>query len=238
MADVVSGWDLAECGRDLSNSGWDLSNCGWYLDKCVCYIAEFGWNLAACAWALAERGWYLFNCGWDLAKCGWLRSSRGVWVSDANANAKAKVATILAASSDTVESEGRQVNQCWIQYFETFLSKPLRKINVRSYGAEYFHGANNIGKWRKGPIASEVNKEPTNYVCTCQILYALMVRHGIGIGIPPHWRLFESDVCCRWNPRDQSRHRSTPSPGSDMTLWVCLLRCLYFKKMNYNRKIK
>ncbi len=45
--------------------------------------------------------------GWDLA----------VWLERQTANAE--VATVLGsipASSDTVESEGRQMNQCWIQY--------------------------------------------------------------------------------------------------------------------------
>jgi hypothetical protein len=45
--------------------------------------------------------------GWDLAEC---------------LTANAEVATVLQgsilASSDTVESEGRQMKQCWIQSIE------------------------------------------------------------------------------------------------------------------------
>jgi hypothetical protein len=47
--------------------------------------------------------------GWDLAQ----------WLERLTANAE--VATVLGsipASSDTVESEGRQMKQCWIQYIE------------------------------------------------------------------------------------------------------------------------
>jgi hypothetical protein len=46
-------------------------------------------------------------CGWDLAK----------WLQRLTVNAK--VATVLdsiPASSDTVESDGRQMKQCWIKY--------------------------------------------------------------------------------------------------------------------------
>ncbi len=47
--------------------------------------------------------------GWDLAE----------WLERLTANAE--VAAVLAsipASSDTVESEGRQMKQCWIQFIE------------------------------------------------------------------------------------------------------------------------
>ncbi len=47
--------------------------------------------------------------GWDLAK----------WLESLTANAEvATVPDSILASSDTVESEGRQTKQCWIQYIE------------------------------------------------------------------------------------------------------------------------
>jgi hypothetical protein len=51
----------------------------------------------------------LAECGWDLAE--WLE----------HLTASAIVATVLnsiPASSDTVESEGRQIKQCWISYIK------------------------------------------------------------------------------------------------------------------------
>ncbi len=59
--------------------------------------------------------WTLKSCGWDLA-CGWDLSYWLEWLT-----ANAEVATVLGsilASSDTAESEGRQMKQCWIQYIE------------------------------------------------------------------------------------------------------------------------
>ncbi len=57
--------------------------------------------------------------GWDLAKC----------IESMTANAE--VATILrsiSASSDTVESEGQEMKQCWIQYIEKNLKIPLLSL--------------------------------------------------------------------------------------------------------------
>ena len=48
------------------------------------------------------------ECEWDLAE----------WLDLERLTANAKVATVLGpilASSDTVESEGRQMKQCWIK---------------------------------------------------------------------------------------------------------------------------
>jgi hypothetical protein len=78
----------------------DRGTCGW--DQ-----AECGWDLAECGWDLAEGGWDLADCEWDLAE----------WLERLTANTV--VATVLGsipASSDTVESEGRQMHQCWISY--------------------------------------------------------------------------------------------------------------------------
>ncbi len=57
-------------------------------------------DLAECGWDLADRGWDLAECVWDLAE----------WLERLAVNAKA--ATVLGffpASSNTVESEGRQM---------------------------------------------------------------------------------------------------------------------------------
>ncbi len=66
------------------------------------------WNPAECGW-VAECGWYLAECGWDLAE----------WFE--RLIASVEVATVLGsipASSDSVESEGRQMKKCWLQYIE------------------------------------------------------------------------------------------------------------------------
>ncbi len=58
------------------------------------------------------------DCGLDLAK----------WLERLTANAP--VATVqgsIPASVDTVDSEGRQMKQCWIQY-EKKIKKSLQKI--------------------------------------------------------------------------------------------------------------
>jgi hypothetical protein len=61
--------------------------------------------------------------------------------------ANAEVATVLgsiSASSDTVESEGRRMKQCWIQYIEKnpnnppveILQSALRSHPKRDYGSD------------------------------------------------------------------------------------------------------
>jgi hypothetical protein len=58
---------------------------------------------------LSSGGWFLAEFGWDLA--GWLE----------RLTANAEGATVLGsipASSDAVESKGRQMKQCWIQNVE------------------------------------------------------------------------------------------------------------------------
>ncbi len=72
-----------------------------------------------------ERDSYLFksfgnvvdksavSCGWDLA-CGWDIAER---LERLTANAVVATALgLIPASSDTVESEGRQMKQCWTSY--------------------------------------------------------------------------------------------------------------------------
>ncbi len=62
-----------------------------------------------------------FHSGWDVAE----------WLERLTANAK--VATVLGsipASSVTVESEGRQMKQCWIQYKEKNLKNPPVNFHV------------------------------------------------------------------------------------------------------------
>ncbi len=53
-------------------------------------------------WDLAESGWDLAECGWDLAERG---SDLAEWLERPTANA----VVASSASSDTVESEGRQM---------------------------------------------------------------------------------------------------------------------------------
>ncbi len=56
------------------------------------------------------------HSGWDPAKCRW---DIAKWLESLAVNAK--VATVLGsipAFSDTVESEGRQMKQCWITYMK------------------------------------------------------------------------------------------------------------------------
>ncbi len=61
-----------------------------------------GWDLAECGWYLAERGW-------DLAE----------WLERLTANAVAlTVLGSISAFSDTVDSEGWQMKQCWISYIK------------------------------------------------------------------------------------------------------------------------
>ncbi len=79
-----------------------------------CLLTICWWDLAECGWDLAEYGWDLAECGWDLAE----------WLERLTANAV--VATVLGsipASSDTVESEGRQMKQCWISYIKRKIQK-------------------------------------------------------------------------------------------------------------------
>ncbi len=66
------------------------------------------------------------SCRWDLAE--WLE----------RLTAYAEVATVLVsipASSDTVESEGWQMKQCWIQYIEKkgIFYYPIIKNNDLSF---------------------------------------------------------------------------------------------------------
>ncbi len=73
------------------------------------WYKSLGWDLPECGWDLAE-------CGWDLASCGWGQAERLEHLA-----VNAKVATVLGSfpvSSDAVESEGRQMKQCWITYMK------------------------------------------------------------------------------------------------------------------------
>ncbi len=65
----------------------------------------------------SRRMIYLADGGWDLAE----------WLDRLTANAE--VATVLGsipASSDTVESEGRQMKQCWIKYIKNKKNPPVK----------------------------------------------------------------------------------------------------------------
>ncbi len=64
-------------------------------------------------------------CGWDLAE----------WWKSLTANAKvAIVLGSIPASSDTVESEGRQMKQCWIQYIEKKKNQKIPLLSMRWLG--------------------------------------------------------------------------------------------------------
>ncbi len=69
----------------------------------------------------------VFFHGWDLAECGWDLAERLERLT-----VNAVVATVLGsipASSDTMESEGRQMKRCWISYIKRKNSKksPFKK---------------------------------------------------------------------------------------------------------------
>ncbi len=69
-----------------------------------------------------------FSSGWDLAE----------WLERLTANAV--VATVLGsipASSDTVESEGRQMKQCWISYIKEKFKKKI-PLSANSAGSSEF----------------------------------------------------------------------------------------------------
>jgi hypothetical protein len=62
---------------------------------------------------LAYQNRDLAECGWDLAECGW---DLAEWLERLTANAvgATDLGSIPASSRDTLESEGRQIKQCWI----------------------------------------------------------------------------------------------------------------------------
>ncbi len=81
-------------------------------------------------------------CVWDLAKCGWDLSNCLERLA-----VNIKVATVLGsipASSDTVESEGRQMKQCWITYTERKTKKfpPSKSV-------DYLWMRWRWGQWRR-----------------------------------------------------------------------------------------
>ncbi len=73
--------------------------------------------------------------GWDLAKYGW---DLNEWLERLTANAE--VETVLGwipASSDTVEYEGRQMKQCWMQYIQKKSNKSPCWFVVQTIVAVY-----------------------------------------------------------------------------------------------------
>ncbi len=99
-----------------------FSSVAWCL---VCGDVDHAYRLYLCTtlglvYILHTSGWDLAVCGWDLAEL-WMRSSRRL-------AANAVVATVLdstPASSDTVESAGRQMKQCWISYIKKSKKSPF-----------------------------------------------------------------------------------------------------------------
>ncbi len=78
---------------------------------------NIGRDLAECGWDLADCGRDLADCGWDLADCG-LDQAEWAWESYLSLPKVAAVLVSITASSDIVESEGRQMTQCWIKYLK------------------------------------------------------------------------------------------------------------------------
>ncbi len=83
--------------------------------------------------------------GWDLAE--WLR----------HLTVNAVVATVLSsipASSDTVESEGRQMEQCWIQYIKNQkTSSTVSDYRLSIYRAQARAGSARCAPARRAPRA-------------------------------------------------------------------------------------
>ncbi len=83
-----------------------------------------------------------WGCGWDLAEL-WMWSS---WLSDLaewleRLAAITNVTTILGsipASSDTVESEGQQLKQCWITYIKKPFSDFQKNVFPFTYTKSYW----------------------------------------------------------------------------------------------------
>ncbi len=98
----------------------NFTTSGFFLGVQLGRPLSFKTPILICRWDLAE--WYLYNVhctlfSYTVAQC------RKYTVTAKVANAAPEVATVLGSipeTSDTVESEGRQMKQCWktnIKYF-------------------------------------------------------------------------------------------------------------------------
>ncbi len=70
--------------------------------------------------------------GWDLAE--WWMSSSHVWVRSSRLGKSVwlpiQTLSSIPASFDTVESEGRQKTQCWIEYLKNQKVTPLQQNSI------------------------------------------------------------------------------------------------------------
>ncbi len=102
-----------------------ISSQVWMRSSQVCMRSSQVWMRSSQEWMRSTQ------CGWDLTKCGWDLAN---WLERLAVNAK--VATVLGsilASSDTVESEGRQMKQCRITYIKRRKKNSPFKISRRSH---------------------------------------------------------------------------------------------------------
>ncbi len=113
-------------------SGHDVPDEGLYAavsqsQACYCTCAENLFYLSTQMQIKVE-----FFCGWDLADCKWDLTE---WLERPTVNAEdATVLDSISASSNTVESEGRQMKQCWIKYIRRNPKNPPVKY-VKSFSA-------------------------------------------------------------------------------------------------------
>ncbi len=110
------------CGWALADIGWDLALCGWDLAElsvAICPSADeilptFRWDLAECQWDLADILDEIWPSFWIKPGRVWMRSDVAI------------VLSLFLTSSDKVESEWRQMKQCWRKYFQTILCRWFR----------------------------------------------------------------------------------------------------------------
>ncbi len=82
------------------------------------------WMRSSRVWMRSSRVWMRSSRVWMRSSRLWMRSSRVVRASDSQCRMVSTVLdSISPASSDTVESEGRQMKQCWISYMKKKKSK-------------------------------------------------------------------------------------------------------------------
>ncbi len=108
----------SRCGRDLTLCGWAPAEFLWMRSSRVVWMR----SSRVCVDEIYPSVWMRSSrvCGWDLAEC----------LERLTANAV--VATALGsnrASSDTVESERRQMRQCWISYIKNIQKIPPLKLS-------------------------------------------------------------------------------------------------------------
>jgi hypothetical protein len=130
------GWIIlwaAEVGLSARHvrSWWDLAE-SWMRPCRVRMRPGRVWMRLSRLWMRPSRMWMRPSrvCGWDLA--GWLERLA--------ANEVATVLVSIPASSDTVESEGRQMKQFWIQHrkkkknpWNPCLKRPLLSARISTW---------------------------------------------------------------------------------------------------------